>query len=135
MAPQSAITNYYLTQAGGGQFYAGTSYQKGYGIGSWLGGLFRMVLPILTSGAATVGREAARAGAHVLADVASGQNFKESARAHAGQAAENLGVMLKRKAADTMQGSGAIKRRKTSKAGHSVLTARRKKSSVVDNVW
>ena len=59
MAAQSQLSQYYLAQAGGGfgQYYAGSSYQKGYGIGSWLGGLFRTVLPILRSGAVAVGRE------------------------------------------------------------------------------
>ena len=99
MTCQDQITQYYLRQAGGGgQYYAGATFQKGHGIGSWLGGLFRTVLPLLKSGAAVVGKEAARAGSHILADVASGDNFKESALRHGGEAVQNL----KRKAASTM---------------------------------
>lgn len=112
------VTQYYLAQAGGGggHYYAGSNFQKGYGIGSFLGGLFRSVLPLLRTGAAAVGREAARAGAHVLADVAAGDNFKASAMAHGRQAVTNL----KRKAAAEMQGSGAIKRRKKASPTHTV---------------
>ena len=130
MATQSQISQYYVNQAGGGfgHFYAGAPYQKGYGIGSWLGGLFRTVLPLLRSGAAAVGREAARAGSHVLADVAVGDNFGESLNKHAVEALGNL----KRRAAGNMQGSGAIKRRKIAKRAHSVTTARRKKTAVKD---
>ena len=110
MANQDAITNYYVTQAGGGGggfytgmgyqrgygIYVGKAYQKGYGLGSWLGGLFRTVLPFLKSGAMVVGREAARAGSHVLADVASGQNFKNSVNKHMEEAAGNLTTAVKR---------------------------------------
>ncbi|KAK3929353.1 Putative uncharacterized transposon-derived protein [Frankliniella fusca] len=107
--------------AGGGQYYAGSSYQKGHGIGSWLGGLFRTVLPLLKSGATAVGREAARAGAHVLADVASGDTFADSAKRHTGEAVQNL----KRKAASAMNGSGrAIKRPKPAPRRHTVAKAR-----------
>lgn len=120
MAHQDYVTQYYLRQAGGGQFYAGTTYQKGYGIGSWLGGLFRTVLPILKKGAVAVGKEAARAGSHILADVASGENFKMSARKHGGEAVQNL----KRKATGAMSGSGAIKRGRVTRKPHSNVSAR-----------
>lgn len=123
MSPQ--LTQYYLAQAGGGgmNFYAGSSHQKGYGIGSWLGGLFRTVLPLLRSGASAVGREAARAGSHVLADVASGDNFSESFKNHAKQAVTNL----KRKAASEMSGNG-IKRRRVTKKAQTTRRTRGKKT-------
>lgn len=131
--PGTALVNYYLAQAGGGggtQFYAGSSYQKGYGIGSFLGGLFRSVLPLLRSGAAAVGREAARAGAHVLADVAAGDPIGDSVQNHAGQALTNL----KRKAAAKMQGSGrSIKRRKKTTTHHSAHKHRGKKKFVLSD--
>ena len=137
MAAQSQISQYYLAQAGGGfgQYYAGSSHQKGYGIGSWLGGLFRTVLPILRSGAVAVGREAARAGSHVLADVAVGDNFKESLNKHAGEAVGNL---KRRAASAAQQGYGAIKRRKPTRKAQSTPQPRRRKNSaspVVDVVF
>ncbi|KAK3929825.1 PURA Adenylosuccinate synthetase, chloroplastic [Frankliniella fusca] len=121
MTRHDHITEFYLHQAGGGQYYAGSSYQKGHGIGSWLGGLFRTVLPLLKSGATAVGREAARAGAHVLADVASGDTFADSAKRHTGEAVQNL----KRKAASAMNGSGRpIKRPKPAPKRHTVAKPR-----------
>ena len=130
MAPQNHITNYYLTQAGGGSghFYAGSSFQKGYGIGSWLGGLFRTVLPILRSGAVAVGKEAARAGSHVLADVASGENLKGSAKKHLEEAMGNLVNKAKRKA-ESMAGSGRIKRPRQGRPPHSVTKTRKGNTS------
>ena len=39
---------YYSHQAGSGyNVYGGAPYQEGYGIGSFLGGLFRSVFPLL----------------------------------------------------------------------------------------
>lgn len=123
------ITQYYLNQAGGGigNFYSGAQFQKGYGIGSWLGGLFRSILPVIKQGAAVVGREAARAGSHVLADVASGDNLRSSVHRHMGEAAQNLTQRIKRKAEDAMKGSGGIKRRHTTRKPHSSSTPRQKK--------
>lgn len=134
MAPASAITQYYQNQAGGGQFYAGSNFQKGSGIGSFLGGLARMILPILKNGAMAVGREAARAGSHVLADVAAGDNVRTSARKHIGQAGDNLATALKRKAS-AMSGSGRIKRRKPAKKTHSVARPRKRKILAQDHYF
>lgn len=130
MAPHSAIANYYLAQAGGGagHFYAGSPYQKGYGIGSWLGGLFRTIFPIFKSGALAVGREAARAGSHVLADVAVGENVRNSVQKHAEESAVNLATALKNKAESAMRGSGAINRRKRRGGVHSTTRGRAKRS-------
>lgn len=130
MAPQNYITNHYVTQAGNGiGFYAGLSHQKGAGVGSWLAGLFRTILPVLKSGATAVGREAVRAGSHVLADVAAGQNIRGSAKKHIEEAGENLSNALKRKAGTAMSGGSAIKRRKPARQAHSVSKTRRRKTS------
>ena len=70
---------YYLHQAGrgiGGRGGIGpiysvpAIYQRGYGIGSFLGGLWRMVRPILWSGAKIFGRETLRTGGTILSDMA-----------------------------------------------------------------
>jgi len=137
MAPQNQITNYYVTQAGGGSghYYAGSSFQKGHGIGSWLGGLFRSILPVLRSGAAAVGKEAARAGSGVLADVASGRNFRGSAQKRIEEAAENLANTVKRKAGGNMTGSGAIKRRKVPPKAHSASKSRKSKTSAQQDIY
>ena len=71
---------YYLHQAGrgysGGKGGIGSiysvpiTYQRGYGIGSFFAGLWRMVKPILWSSAKTVGRETLRTGGKILTDMA-----------------------------------------------------------------
>ena len=95
-------------QTGINRVYIGTPYQRGSGIGSFLGGLFRSILPIFTRGAKAVGKEAWRTGINVLSDVAlNNAPVKESLRTHARESVGNL----KRKAEDQldkylMEGSG-----------------------------
>ena len=45
-------------------------YQRGYGIGRFLAGLWRMVRPILWSGTKTVRRETLRTGGKILSEMA-----------------------------------------------------------------
>lgn len=109
--------DYYNSQIGSGgsafstginRVYIGTPHQRGSGIGSFLGGLFRSILPLFTRGAKVVGKEAWRTGINVLSDVALNKKpAKESLRIHARECVGNL----KRKAEDQldkylMEGSG-----------------------------
>ena len=114
----SAITDYYVRQAqtgSGMNYFAGANTQKGAGIGSFLGGLFRSILPFVKQGAEVVGREALRAGSHILADAVSGEvPLKNSVRQHFGEAGRNL--------AKRMQGNG-IKRRKSRNNDQSTRSA------------
>ena len=64
-----SLVRYYLHQAGrdgrggiGPVYAVPPFYQRGYGIASFLGGLWRMVRPILWSGVKPVGRESVRTG-------------------------------------------------------------------------
>jgi hypothetical protein len=71
---------YYLRQAGRGSersdigigpIYDTTPFlQRRHGIGSFFSGLFRMVSPILWSGAKALGRETLRTGGKILTDAA-----------------------------------------------------------------
>ena len=144
----SHYTRYYDEQIGGGwsgvrNVFAGSSFQRGRGIGSWLGGLIRRILPYVRSGAKTVGKETLRAGMKVIDDVANnGVNFKESIKSRAGES----GRLLKRKAAEKiteiMKGSGykttrRVKRqRQSTKARATARTTRtkRKKKKTIARV-
>lgn len=106
------ILRYYLNQAGSGYnnrdfvLYRGAQFQKGSGLFSALGGLFRSLLPVFKSGAKAVGKEALKMGSNVLTDIATTstppkQIFKNRLK--------EAGSNLKRKATtklDTMMGSG-----------------------------
>ncbi|KAG8234980.1 hypothetical protein J437_LFUL013860 [Ladona fulva] len=84
---------YYLDQTGSGigSVYRGVNFQKGSGIGSFLGGLFRSVLPLFKSGARVIGKEALMMGSNVLGDIVSGKEpVKTILRRRAQEAGENL---------------------------------------------
>lgn len=71
MSEVDLYTNYYLRQvgSGAGSIYSGPSYQRGYGIGSFLGGLFRAVYPLITKGTKAVGSELFKSGVGLLGDL------------------------------------------------------------------
>ncbi|GFY12761.1 uncharacterized protein F54H12.2 [Trichonephila clavipes] len=98
--------DYYISQTGNGlPYYAGQSFQKGYGIGGWFKRLFRTALPFLKSGAKSVGKEVLKTSTQIANDMLEGQSFPESAR----QRTNETGKKLIKKAiqkADEMIGRG-----------------------------
>lgn len=112
-------TEYYLNQAGSGfsNIYAGPSYQRGYGIGSFLGGLFRSVYPILKKGTVALGSELLKTGASCISDMSRSEDPQEVFKRRGKEVVQNLS----RRAADHMFGNGykntlaGVKRRQSSK--------------------
>ena len=118
----SLYIQYYDDQVGGGvrNMFSGSTYQRGRGVGAWLGGLFRKMLPYISSGAKAVGKETQRAGINVLDDlVNNGANFKEAVKLRVKESGENLKRKAAAKIAEMMKGSGykalAPKRRQQSR--------------------
>lgn len=90
-----------------GRVYIG-SYQRGHGgVGRFLAGLFRRVLPLLKSGAKTLGKEAVRTGINVVNDVTT-QNkpISEAFQNRIRESARNLKRKAEEKLDKMMQGSG-----------------------------
>lgn len=132
--------HYYSRQAGSGigVIYKGVPYQRGHGIGSFLGGLFRSILPLLSSGAKVIGKEALNAGVGLLSDMVGSRPMEESIKSRLKEASSNL----KRKADSkidgiNMSGSGYIKKNKRSSSlitsSVSKLKATAKKSKINKN--
>lgn len=71
MTEEDLLTQYYLNQAGSGigDFYSGPIYQRGYGIGSFLGGLFRSILPLLKKTGVSIGKEVLNSGSNFIDDL------------------------------------------------------------------
>lgn len=78
--------------------------QRGSGIGSYLGGLFRIIRPLFVKGIQTVGRETMKTAANVLTDI----SLKKPD--------EKIGNIIKRRVSETvdrnMQGGGLLKRKR-----------------------
>jgi hypothetical protein len=119
-------TLYYLRQAEGR--YAGDyrgNTQKGDGLGSFLGGLFRRIFPLLSSGAKAVGKEALSTGIGILKDAITGRSMKESVRERISQAGTNLTTKAANKM-ESMVGSG-YKKRKRRRRTQSRVSAKRRR--------
>lgn len=101
-AEHDIYTDYYLNQAGYSNIYAGPSYQRGYGVGSFLGGLFRTVYPLLKKGTVALGSELLKTGASCISDLSRNEDPKEVFKKRGKETVHNLG----RRAADHMFGSG-----------------------------
>lgn len=85
MADADILTKYYIAQAqtgsGSSSFYSGPIYQqgsgnlqRGSGVGAFLGGLFRRILPILKKGTVAVGKEVINSGANFISDIGNNVN-------------------------------------------------------------
>jgi len=108
------LVQYYLHQAGrGGRGGIGPIYslppiyQRGYGLGSFLSGLWRMVRPILWSGAKTVGRETLRTSGKILSDMADNRDGTPAGDIVSRHARELIG---------RLKGRGALKRKRRAAA-------------------
>lgn len=99
---------YYYHQAGSGIgiIYKGAAHQRGHGIGSFLGGLFRAVLPLLKSGAKFVGKEALNAGVGVLSDMVNVRPLDESVKTRLKTLTSNIKRKADEKIDSVMSGSG-----------------------------
>lgn len=134
---------------GGGipRVFVGSPYQRGHGIGSFLGGLFRRVLPYLGIAARAVGKEALRAGANIIEDVENNTPIKVATRHRFEESRDKLKRQAKEKITSLMKGSGykadakmhvahfpfaghdkrIVKRRRASKRSSSKIKTRKKK--------
>ena len=76
-ASRALYEDYYTWQSGGEvPVFYGARTQRGHGLGSILGGLFRRALPFLSSGAKILGQQAM----NVALDMIDGKSFQDSAK-------------------------------------------------------
>jgi len=111
-------SDYYLNQAiqsgHGLDGFQGLPYQRGNGLGSLFGRLFRSILPVARrvgkSALKTIGKEALHMGTNVIGDLTEGQDVKESVKKRGLQATKNL--INKAETAVKNQSGGRIGKRK-----------------------
>ena len=107
IAPRGQYKDYYIrSQFGSGLLpaYGGVPRQKGHSLGSFLGGLFKSAIPLLSTVGKSVAKTAGKAllstGAGVLSDVLSGQSMKSSIS----NRSKAAGKQLLKRAANATQG-------------------------------
>ena len=86
-----AYQDYYIHQAGKGYpVFAGRRYQRGHGLGSIFGRLFKAAMPLLKKGAKTLGRKALKTRFNMAGDVVQGRNIKQAAKSRLKSTGQNL---------------------------------------------
>jgi len=70
--------------------YVGTRFQRGHGLESIFGGLFKAAVPLLKKGAKTLGREALKTGLNIAEDVVAGKNLKQAAKSRLKSTGQSL---------------------------------------------
>ena len=86
-----AYHDYCIQQAGKGYpVFAGRRYQRGHGVVSIFGGLFKAAMPLLKRGAKTIVREVKKTGLDIAGDVVQGRNIKQAAQSRLKSTGQNL---------------------------------------------
>ena len=127
-----AYEDYYKQQGGRGvPVFHGARVQRGHGIGSIFGGLFRSFFPILKRLAPVIGRKALQTGVQIADDVIGGQSLKEAAKNRVGNVFQE-GINRIAPAENDQSGSGLRrrKRRRQQKKKTKSANAKRKKSDI-----
>jgi len=120
---------YYQAQSEGrgvGGVFKGVRSQRGEGLGSFLGGIFRRVMPYIKSGASAIGSELLNTGIGLLRDTLNGKDAKASVQERVTTAGTNLGTKASKNLA-SMFGMG-YKRKARCKKGQSRTAKRQKRS-------
>ena len=80
--PQSSslfYRDYYTLQSGNGlSVFKGATVQRGRGIGSFFSKMLRGAMPLLKSGAKTIGKQVIESGANVAKDLINGKDLKSA---------------------------------------------------------
>ena len=118
--PDAAVCyRHYCAQRGGqGPYFRGARYQRGSGLGSFLGGFFRRyAVPLLRQTLLAAGERALRGGRRMLDEIHGGRSFGEAAAERVRSLKRSIG---------SMSGSGAVIKRSKRLAPQSTSKRRRK---------
>lgn len=136
----SAITRYYLIQAGGGghhnsvgpMFKSREVYQRGYGIGSFFGKLMGYLKPLALNGLEALADQTYKTGKNVVHDLIGRKPLNDVLRDRGEEAVLQLTEKglnkIKRKMTKSQSGKGINKRRKRRKPISSTIGGRKRRS-------
>jgi len=115
-ASRHMYEDYYSRQVGGEMpVFAGSSYQRGHGLGSVLGGFFRrFIVPLFKTHGKSLALNALKSGMDVADDVlGSGHDFKESVKKRVPEGIKRTVQNVIRQSGSGVGGRNTRKRRKT----------------------
>ena len=132
MTKTDQYVRYYMDQQQGHgmPIFMGTPWMRGYGqVRFGLGGLFRSlaraVMPMVKSGAKTLGKSALNAGANVLMDVSSGKDLKQAIKTRGKEVVSDArDNAINRLKTFAQTGSGKRTKKKDLPVGHASNTSK-----------
>ena len=124
-ASRALYEDYYTKQSGRElPVFYGSRTQRGNGIGSVLGGLFRRALPFLKNGAEILGKQAL----NVATAMIDGKSFKESAK---DRLKEDIKAFASQRETIQQSGSG-VRRRRRRQSKKSSKKSKKRKIAIID---
>lgn len=106
--------------------FRGSRFQKGYGIGSMLSGLFRSALPVIKRGAVSLGKTALRRGLNIAQDAITGKSLKQSVANNLREAgSELIGNLASETLTSSRSKQGISKKRRSQKRSSSKASKKR----------
>lgn len=119
----ASCCRYYANQGGSGiDIYRSYPVQRGSGLGSVLGGLFRAAIPALRGVVKSVAPHILRTGVKVVGDVANGQSFGHSIKDRTLETVSD--ALLRAAEGNVLKGSN---KRHRGRAGNGIRQPRRKR--------
>lgn len=131
---QKSFEDYYVQQTGRGlNYYQGSSYQRGYGLGGLFRSFFRAAVPLFKSGAKAVGKQLFHSGVDVLNDMTKGQDLKTAAKRRLKEAGNVLADKASIKVKNMIGSGKRNKKRRRNRIP--VITRRAKKAKKTHDIF
>ena len=128
-ACRALYEDYYTRQSGGEvPVFYGARTQRGHGLGSILGGLFRRALPFLSSGAKILGQQAM----NVASDLIDGKSFQDSTKI---RLKEGIKTFVTSNPIIPQSGSGVRRKLRVSRRGSRVKRQKRGRLQIFCITW
>ena len=103
----SFYKDYYEQQVGNGlAVFRGATVQRGHGIGGFFSNLLKGALPMIKSGAKTLGKELLKTGMEISGDLIGGKSFNDSAKERFSNSGQQMVKQI-----SSMLGNGKRKRK------------------------
>jgi len=124
---QKSLEDHYVYQTGNGlNYYQGSPYQRGYGLGGLFRSFFRTAAPLLKSGVKAIGKQLFHSGVNLMNDISQGQDLKGAAKRRFKEAGKVLTDKAASKVKNMIGNGKRNKKRKRSKKTVSTRLVKKK---------
>ena len=124
---QQSLEDYYTHQTGNGlNYYQGSPYQRGYGLGGLFRSFFRTAAPLLRSGVKAIGKQLFHSGVNLVNDISQGHDFQGSVKRRFKEAGKELTDRAATKVKNMIGSGKRNKKRKHSKKTASTRLVKKK---------